>query len=347
MTAESPDDLRLQTAVRGLLSQIGAEGDVALQRLSPGRNNRVYRVEAGAGRFLLKAYFSHPDDPRDRLQAEFGFCRFVWDRGIRAVPESLAADDEERLALYEWIDGRALSAGDLAREHVTAAIDFFVELNRHRRHPGAGTLPAASEACFDLRNHLRQVSSRLRSLEEMPSATPLHGAARQFVKSELQPSWRRITAAVADQSARVGTAPDEVLDEAARCLSPSDFGFHNALLEPSGRVRFIDFEYAGWDDPAKTVCDFFCQPQVPVPAEFLRDFVQGVADAVPECNDLPRRVALLLPVYRVKWCAIMMNEFLPAGASRRGFAGGPHDEERLRRQLDAARATFERVIETT
>jgi len=45
------------------------------------------------------------------------------------------------------------------------------------------------------------------------------------------------------------------------CLSPSDFGFHNALVDPSGALSFLDFEYAGRDDPAKPVSDFFCQPK--------------------------------------------------------------------------------------
>ena len=41
-----------------------------------------------------------------------------------------------------------------------------------------------------------------------------------------------------------------------KCLSPSDFGFHNVIVEKDKILRFIDFEYAGWDDPAKMVSDF-------------------------------------------------------------------------------------------
>ena len=39
-------------------------------------------------------------------------------------------------------------------------------------------------------------------------------------------------------------------------ISPSDFGFHNALRTNTGPV-FFDFEFSGWDDPAKTIIDFF------------------------------------------------------------------------------------------
>ena len=40
--------------------------------------------------------------------------------------------------------------------------------------------------------------------------------------------------------------PTMTIDPAERCISPSDFGFHNALVDERGIVRFLDFEYSGW-----------------------------------------------------------------------------------------------------
>ena len=59
------------------------------------------------------------------------------------------------------------------------------------------------------------------------------------------------------------------------CLSPSDFGFHNALVDDDGQVTFLDFEYAGRDDPAKLVSDFFCQPEIPVPLDYHATFIDA------------------------------------------------------------------------
>ena len=47
------------------------------------------------------------------------------------------------------------------------------------------------------------------------------------------------------------------LEEDEKIISPSDFGLHNAKLGEDGKLAFFDFEYAGWDDPAKTIADFF------------------------------------------------------------------------------------------
>ena len=65
---------------------------------------------------------------------------------------------------------------------------------------------------------------------------------------------------------------DEILAVDKRCLSPSDFGFHNSILDDNGRYYFLDFEYSGWDDPAKMVSDFFLQPAVSVSFEYFDDF---------------------------------------------------------------------------
>jgi hypothetical protein len=139
-----------------------------------------------------------------------------------------------------------------------------------------------------------------------------------------------------------GQPLDAPLPIAARVLSPSDFGFHNCLATASG-LRFIDFEYAGWDDPAKTVCDFFCQPAVPVPGEHFERFLAAVISATGDAG-IRGRVALLLPVYELKWCCIMLNEFLPVGDDRRSFARADesHDMRHLK-QLQKVEAALTRL----
>jgi hypothetical protein len=56
-----------------LIKEMGLFGDVTLERLSGGRNNQVFKMMTDGQKFLLKSYFVHPDDPRDRLGNEFSF----------------------------------------------------------------------------------------------------------------------------------------------------------------------------------------------------------------------------------------------------------------------------------
>ena len=75
---------------------------------------------------------------------------------------------------------------------------------------------------------------------------------------------------------------------------------------------------------------------MPVPNEWLPivlDKIHGVLGG----DDLAARVTLLLPVYRTKWCCIMLNDFLPAGNQRRAFSNpGLQDESRWDKQLEKA-----------
>jgi hypothetical protein len=316
---------RQQAALRVLLEGLGLPAEASLTPLAGGANNRVFRVDADGAPVLLKAYFRHPQDPRDRLGVEFAFCRFAWDNGVQVPPRPLAADADANLALYEFIEGEPVRRGQVSVPEVRATLDFYRALNEHRDR--AGSLPAASEACFSVSEHLQTLERRLGRLSRVTD-----DEARDFVSDELVPAARIVLERVRGQ---LGEAPLAATD---RRVSPSDFGFHNALRQTDGRLRFIDFEYAGWDDPAKVVCDFFCQPAVPVPLQCWDEFARGLAADLGDPAAHLARFAALLPVYRLKWCCILLNDFLPEGSARRSFSSGVAvTEEQRAEQLEKAR----------
>lgn len=325
--------------VQQLARKAGLGSPLRLERLAGGRNNRVYRLQDGAQSVLLKWYFQHPGDRRDRLNAEFRFAEFAWRRGIGELPQPLARDVPSRIALYEFIPGRKIATEEVSGPQVQAAARFVRRINRYADQPEAAALPTASEACFSIQEHLQLVGRRVAALETLPPAAPILHQARQLVGDVLRPRGERVSAWVTEQCLAHRLVPEEQLPQAQRCLSPSDFGFHNALMTPAGTVRFIDFEYAGWDDPAKLICDFFCQVQRPVPREHFTEFTTtAFAEGGAEPSGLLLRSKILLPVYRLKWCCIVLNDFLPAGEARRRFSLPAASAQRLQQQLDKARA---------
>jgi hypothetical protein len=291
---------------------------------------------------LLKSYFRHPGDPRDRLGTEFAFSRFAWDNGVRCIPRPIAADPGAGLGLFEYVSGRPLNPGGVTDLAVDQAIEFFRTLNRAKAH--AGLLPKASEACFSLNDHFATVTRRVERLKTIPVGNAIDLAAAAFVENELGPAWELVLAAASDTALSL----DKPLDAANRCVSPSDFGYHNAILADDGQLRFIDFEYAGWDDPSKLVCDFFCQPARPAPSHAFARFAAAIAAEMPEPELHVARANLLLPVYRVKWVCIMLNEFQAVGGSRRAFSGTAAEQEsRKTNQLAKARAALASLTFTT
>lgn len=336
---------RFQAAIASLLLGAGLEGDFILRPVEGGANNRIFRVVVGAAETLLKVYFQHPDDPRDRLGAEFSFSRFAWGNGLRSLPRPLACDPQNHLALYEFLQGRQLRPHEITEVFVRQALNFYQELNRHKRLPETGTLPKASEACFSIAEHLQCVERRLRNLRDVDESSAINCEAASFIKNEMAVAWRRIVDDVRKGADELHLSLNDEIPWHDRCLSPSDFGFHNAVVSSDDRLRFIDFEYAGWDDPAKMVCDFFCQPAVPVSMDYYDFFVHTVVSSCSKPEIYLQRMALLFPAYQLKWCCILLNEFLAEGEERRRFARGDLDgEERKSSQLKKARCALRNLM---
>ena len=284
----------------------------AITPLSGGRNNRVFRVDTAAGTpALLKSYFHSEADPRDRLAHEAGFTAFAVDRGLPQVPRLLGQDRARRIALFSFVEGRMLEPSEVDAARVGETIDFFVSLNRHRDSDIAAALPLGSEACLCTLEHLALTDGRIRGLDAIGDP-----AAAAFIEGELKPRWAALHMPMAKR--------DDAMAPAPRCLSPSDFGFHNALLDhATDRLVFHDFEYAGWDDPAKVLGDFYHQPRRPAPRDTLDAFLAATADVLDLDAEARDRIRRLLPVYAFKWACIVLGPLLPAAAERRRFAGEP------------------------
>jgi len=143
-----------------------------------------------------------------------------------------------------------------------------------------------------------------------------------------------------------GEAMSRELAPGARTLSPSDFGFHNALKRREGALVFVDFEYFGWDDPAKMVADFVLHPAMELSEKLKALFVRDALACFASDETLPQRVAIVYPMFGLKWCTIMLNEFVPSDLARRSFASRtPLDIASARlRQLDKSRALLRNVM---
>ena len=303
-----------------LLQKPSRLNDLQVSNIPGGSNNRVFRVEIDSDAYLVKWYFSAPEDPRDRLDTEWKFADFAWRHGLRCLVKPIACDPKLQLAIFEFVAGRRPSTTELNEVHIRAAIDFLLDLNRFRESSEAVRLPVASEACFTIAEHIDCIQRRVQSLVAACRQNDSSTEVTEFIDRILMPTANRVVESIWQQIGIQHGIEAAELTIAERILSPSDFGFHNALLDAKGQLRFFDFEYAGWDDPAKTVCDFFAQVEVPVPREYWSNVIAGISPIAGA--DLAWRAKLLQPLYLVKWCCIVLNPFMKIGRERRQFSIG-------------------------
>lgn len=339
-----PDD-RVIAAAQALWRAHGAPaGAIRVMPCTAGGNSRVLILEAGGERVVAKGYFRDAPDGRKRLDAERAFLEYAQRIGIACVPRPIAADEAELVALHGFVSGRPLAPAEITRLPVLAAADFIVALNRPDHAALARGLPDAAEAAFSISGHFAVVERRLARLDAIPADDGTDRAAGAFVV-RLRDFWARARGRIAAGAARENLNPDAELSDDLRLISPSDFGFHNALAAPDGSLTFVDFEYAGRDDISKLVSDFFFQPKVPVPGDLFLPFAERIC--VGTGRDFPnslRWIGLLRPVFGVKWCCILLNCFLPQMMARRRFvhpACGADDPKRI--QLEKAETALRKL----
>ena len=316
--------------IRAGAAALCAESVTALVPVGGGGNSRVYRVETAAAMFALKAYPVPEPGRRDRLQTEFAGFTFVSERLPGSVPHPVAFDDDLRIALYSWVDGARVAAHDV--HDIGRLTDFMRALHELRGDPAAAGLAPASEAIFGQADLLGQIDVRLQRLRAVAGDEPELAA---FLGERFEP----------ELAARRNLPPElAVLPGDRRTLSPSDFGFHNALRAADGRLTFIDFEYFGWDDPAKLVSDVLFHPAMQLSAAERSAFV-GAATAIYGGDPhFTARLRAYLPLIALRWIGIVLNEFIPTVWDRRVYAGQREPWAAVKaRQLSKAEGLAERV----
>lgn len=319
-----------------LLEQVTGSMPRRLEKLSGGRNSRVWKCEPATG--LPVALKRYPCDGRNRLGVESSAFTLLQCCGLSCVPNVLAVFPERNMAVYSWIAGEPVTSLGDAPEAVEPFVRLIEQLQLVGRSGGAANVPLAAEACASLFALREQVERRFAALLELHADSGAAEAMRLFVRRELVPEWKcRLDAAIQGYE-RLGRAPDRELAEEERVLSPSDFGCHNTIRTPNGELAFIDFEYFGWDDPVKLVSDFVLHPAMRLTEQQKQFFRQRVMGLFAADSDAPLRLPLLLPLFAIKWACILLNEFLPAENATRHFAAeAAPSEVVLERQLGKAR----------
>lgn len=317
-----------------LLTQYN-EKALSIDPIGSGGNSRVYVVECHNGKkFTAKVYGSNTIQTFDRLKREYESLSFLWNAGVRCIPEPMYADKKHRIALYEYIDGKQINSDGISVKHIDQLLDLVRILKDLEDHPKARYLPKAAEACFSLREIIESIEKRMNRLRHLSNLRDLGSKLDNFIEKEFSPIFNKIVAI-----AQLSDIAGYKLDRSFQTLSPSDLGFHNAIQRSNGELVFLDFEYFGWDDPAKMISDFLWHPKMNLSETHKKYFKKSMLEIFSEDPDLIRRFEIVHSLYGLKWCLIILNEFVPKDLKRRSFAQGKKtDREKVcLKQLEKAR----------
>jgi hypothetical protein len=314
----------------------GPPGD--LVRLQGGRNNLVFMFRARGETLVAKFYYPDEDDHRDRLGAEFRMLSFLWRCGMRRIPQPIAADPMNRIGIYRFVPGRHITISEIDASAIRQLGDILHELHDLSRGEGADSLPIAADGAMSVREFLRNLDQRIRRVRA--AADGISGELGPDIKdiiSRVQHSRDACAKRLAQDLSQTGWDATGALPRGGRALSTGDPGFQNVLQTSDGTLVMLDFEYAGWDDPAQIVGNICLHPAVPLAPELARIFLHQLAGVYGPSGHLIRRLRAIYPILLLRWSLVLLNEYLPPVNARRRYAMAPGDDDAL--EMAAQHAT--------
>jgi aminoglycoside phosphotransferase (APT) family kinase protein len=340
-----PHDVKLE-----LERQIGAELGLNVQswtRLSGGTQNRLFKLETHSDTPLLAKLYVVDRWPR--LATEFSTLRALNTHGLARVPRALLRDEARSYAVYSFEPGSIRAATALSSRDVEQIAAFCADLHRFGPRELGGELTPAVDASFSPAEQRGVILRRLDAFEAFASSPAAFDEIRAAQHSlDLPARLDRLLADLVDDA----EAP---LPRDAWRLTQGDFGPQNFLITDAGDLTVVDFEAAGWDDPAHMVMGFVAHA---ASEELLPGLAQSFLGAYAELVRLSaadsarfERVGRLLDV---EWVAIYASALTAeaiankqsavADFDRRVYVGQVLDklERRLARAAQGIGYTFPR-----
>jgi aminoglycoside phosphotransferase (APT) family kinase protein len=240
---EERDWLRVVAAVYAAGADIWTEGGVTVHRVAGGFNNALYRVESAGQSCACKLCVA---DECRRAAREYAALRLLQEAGLDIAPQPLWLDESCTIVpfpavAYRWLPGQPLSPPPTAQQ-LASLLDSFQRL--HALQPGDFEDYGIRDAWahwFDFEPYLAELRDFLARYGPWLVATDPHG----------QDLRDRLARLVDDCTEVVRTADVNPGRESVPLrLCRADNNLANTVWSEDGRLRWVDWEYSGWGDPA-------------------------------------------------------------------------------------------------
>ena len=264
---------------------------ISFHPLAGGTNSSVWLVK---GKRIPKSVLKfYPDDGRQRGLSESRALTLLTQNLPRHTPKLLLSPSGHNWSLIEWVDGQLGRDLNIQEQDIQQLVQFIVKLY------GMGSpigFQNASDSCFGLKDTKTRIQDRRKHIEHRGSP-----AIQTWLHEHWDPQWQTLC-----QNVPAGHKNNLV---SQIWLSPSDLGFHNGIQQSSGKWTFIDFEYFGYDDFSKSLCDLLLHPGMSLSSPQQKKLIQEIELALPKL-DFKRQTSIYLPFHAMKWALITLNPLL-------------------------------------
>jgi len=296
---DQPDFDHIKNSMQGLISQ---NSHFSLTKIKGGKNNQLWLFDEISNdntkiqEFVVKIFF----EKTSAFDREFYFYQYF--RNLDLPLPDLIHSLENNYIIFSHIENDKKNLINLA-QFVSESSLFFNKINNYYKTNNAYKLNA-KDAFFSVFDQIDNIENKIIKLIECSKTL---NEIQSFLKS-VYSLWNKLKIQIEDAYIKKYYDITKHFSHSELCVSPSDFGMHNSIYNDK-KFYFIDFEYAGMDDPAKMICDFFHQPQFKIELGFYDKFVDKSLQSfsVEDKDKIVYRSKLMFFAYSIKWISITLN----------------------------------------
>ncbi len=235
--------LRVVAAAYAAEAEAWTEDAVTVHRVTGGFNNALYRVEAAGQRYACKLCVA---DECHRAAREYAALCLLHEAGLDIAPQPLWLDDSCTIVpfptvAYRWLPGEPLSPSPTVQQ-LASLLNSFQRL--HTLQPGDFEdyhLPDAWAHRFDFEVYLVELHYFLAKYGSWLAATDPDG-------QNLYDRLAKLVDGCAETVRTTTVNPGREMVPLRLCRV--DPNLANTVWGGDDRLRWVDWEYSGWGDPA-------------------------------------------------------------------------------------------------
>ena len=286
-----------------------------LKPIQNGKNSHVYKVTDRAGQsWVLKSYPDRHHDPRLRLKNEVKAFQLLHE--VQSDIRPVFWSEDLDLALFTYFEGEKIISP--TNKEVDQLTSFLRKLHELSQTTSKSEIEMASESCLSAAELIAQIDKRIADYKNLENPLlneilNVLSSRYQKIKNTSLSKWPKCNL-------------ESKLPEKNWFLSPSDFGFHNALRGNNGKIIFLDFEYFGWDDPVKLCCDTILHPGMRLSSMQKVSITKVFVDLFKRDKTFIKRMECAWALYAIRWSLIVLNPLLiRSSKTRKGIDSGQND----------------------
>lgn len=317
--------------VQLFLFSLGYDKIRYFKEIKEGINSKVYKIKANKDNLVVKVYNKKNKFRIKREKIFYDYLRSIKNNNII---KPIGFNIKFNLAIYPFIKGKKIKK--ITNNHIKELLNFLKQINKKK----SIKLPLAVDGIKNRDNHIKLCELKIDQMKKIKIDSLIKKQFMFFLKKKIIPKFDKIKMNYYKQ--KTFNLKKNNLLKNDMIVSPSDFGFHN-IIQSNNKFYFLDFEYAGLDDPIKLICDFYCQPDQVLTQAQKKMFIRNFPFKKNSLKQLELYTKIFLPFHRLKWCCIILNEF-KNGIKNSSRKLSTERNQIMKRQLRKAKIYFSKYL---